>query len=119
MALEHQVSELRELPTRVDGLRSEISQLRTTMRDEFFAIRGEMATKKDLEAIRAEMATKKDLEAIRGEMATKNDLEALRGETLLGDEETRRQMRVLHEDVIGRLTLIQEGLSTARRRKPR
>jgi chromosome segregation ATPase len=35
-------------------------------------------------------------------------------------EETRRQMRVLHEEVIGRLALLQEGLaSNGRRRRKR
>ena len=44
-----------------------------------------------------------------------------------GDEETRRQMRVLHEDVIARIALLQKGLACAngrpsgsrRERKPR
>jgi len=37
-------------------------------------------------------------------------VETLRAEIRAGDEETRHQMRVLHEDVIGRLALLQEGL---------
>lgn len=40
---------------------------------------------------------------------------ALRDEIRSGDEETRRQMRLLHEDVIGRIALLQNGL----REKPR
>jgi len=35
--------------------------------------------------------------------------EGLRAEIRAGDEETRRLMRVLHEDVIARLSLIQEN----------
>ena len=34
---------------------------------------------------------------------------ALREEMRDGDEETRRQMRVLHEDLVGRIALLSEG----------
>jgi hypothetical protein len=33
----------------------------------------------------------------------------MRAEIRAGDEETRRQMRVLHEDVISRIALLSEG----------
>jgi len=44
---------------------------------------------------------------------------ALRVEIRAGDEETRQQMRVLHEDLVARIGLLQEGLtrSSARRAK--
>ena len=45
------------------------------------------------------------------------DLAALREEVRTGDEETRRQMRVLHEELISRIALLGEGRKTRRRRK--
>lgn len=74
------MTRLEELPARIDDLTLQVSQLRTEMRAEFSAVRGEMA------------------EQIGG-LAT--------------------QMRVLHEDVIGRIALLQEGLSGAPKRRPK
>ena len=56
-----------------------------------------------------------EFSAIRGEMATESF--AFRAE--IGD--LARQMRVLHEDLVGRIALIQEGLGGAKRKsaKPR
>lgn len=45
------------------------------------------------------------------------DIAALREEVRTGDEETRRQMRILHEEVISRIALLGEGDRTRRRRK--
>jgi hypothetical protein len=42
--------------------------------------------------------------------AVEVQLVAMRGEIRAGDEETRRHMRVLHEDVISRIVLLQEGI---------
>ena len=42
--------------------------------------------------------------------------EQLQAEIRAGDEESRRYMRVLHEEVISRIALIQEGLP-ARKKK--
>jgi hypothetical protein len=45
---------------------------------------------------------------IRSEFsATRSDL---RVEIRTGDEETRRYMRVLHEDLVGRIAALREGL---------
>jgi hypothetical protein len=74
------VTRLEELPGRIDDLTLQVSQLRTEMRDEFSAIRAEMAEQ---------------------------------GRTL------GMQMRVLHEDVIGRLTLLQEAQTSPPKRKSR
>jgi hypothetical protein len=41
--LEHRVTRLEELPARIDDLTSQVSQLRVEMRDEFSAVRTEMA----------------------------------------------------------------------------
>jgi hypothetical protein len=47
-------------------------------------------------------------------MATQGD--QLRAEMREGDEETRRYMRVLHEEVLERLQRIEEGRPRTRRR---
>ena len=104
LKLEEQMTSLQELPKRIDELALQVSQLRTDMRGEFSAVRSEMAT---------------GLADVRREMATKADLATVRGEIKEGDEETRRQMRVLHEDVISRLTLLREGIAASSRKKPR
>ena len=61
--------------------------------------------------MRGEIATA--VETLRGEIAAGDHaLEVnLRTEIRAGDEETRLQMRVLHEDLVGRLALLQEGMS--------
>jgi hypothetical protein len=105
------VTILEELPARIDDLTLQISQLREEMRGEFAAVRGEMDS--GFAAVRAEMHAG-DEEARR----------ALREEIRAGDEETRRvlrdqiragdaeimgQARMLHEDLMSRLALMQEG----------
>ena len=42
-------------------------------------------------------------------LATRADLEQLRAEMVEGDEETRRLMRALHEEVLSRIALLAEG----------
>jgi len=68
--LEEKVGALEQLPARVAAVESQLVQLRTEMRDEFSALRGEIRE---------------------------------------GDEETRRFMRMLHEDLVGRIALLQEA----------
>jgi Fic family protein len=107
LTLEQQMSELREIPARVSRLESNISQLRAEMRDEFSAIRGEMATLGD--TLRGEMAA--GFGAVRDDMAT------FRADMIAGDEETRRHARMLHEDLVGRIALIQEDMPRRTNRK--
>ena len=75
--LEKRVTILEQLPSRVDALSVQISQLRDEMQDGFSAMRAR-------------------IEAV--------------------DERLSTQMRVLHEDVIARLVLIQEGRPRRRKR---
>ncbi|MEQ1759414.1 MAG: hypothetical protein ABL986_13920 [Vicinamibacterales bacterium] len=86
--LEHMVERLKELPDRVAALESQFVQLRLEMRDGFSDIRSEMSA-----------------------MGV-----GLRAEIQAGDEETRRYMRALHEDVISRIATIGEGRPSRRRR---
>lgn len=80
--LEEHVTNLQQLPARIDALSVQISQLQEDMGARF-------------------SATEK----------------ALREEILAGDERILAQVRVLHEDVISRLALIQEGRPRPRRRR--
>jgi hypothetical protein len=91
-SLEERVTLLEQLPARVDGLALQIVQLREEMHAEFSAIRTE--SQAGFSAIRTESGETR---------------RSLREEIRTGDEETRRQMRLLYEDVIARLVLIQEG----------
>ena len=82
--LQKRVTRLEELPARIDDLTSQVSQLRTEMRDEFSAVRTEMAGGFTAAAVRTDT-----LEAKTDGLAV--------------------QMRMLHEDVIARIALLQEG----------
>jgi len=88
--LEHRVTELEQLPARIDDLTSQVSQLRSEMRGEFSAVRLEIA---------AQGATVRAIDE--------------------RSEAIGIQMRVLYEDVVSRLSLLQDGLPARRRRKPR
>jgi hypothetical protein len=91
--LERKVEGLELLPVRMTALESQILQLDKDMRAEFSAMRQEMAT-------------------------AVSELEQRLSERISsGDEETRRYMRVLHEDVIERLSRIQEGPPPRRRKR--
>ena len=83
--LERRVELLEQLPERMTALESQFVLLRDEMRAEFSTARGE---------IRA------------GDEDTRR---VLRDEIRTGDEETRRYMRVLHEDLVTRITLLGEG----------
>ena len=76
---------LEELPARIDDLTLQISQLREEMRGEFSAVREEMRA---------------------GDEETRR---TLREEIRAGDAEIMSQARTLHEDVLSRLALLQEG----------
>ena len=79
IVVENEMDELRGLPDRFAALESDILQFRTEVRGEFSAVREEM----------------------RHEIQRTIDL--LRSEIRAGDAETRRYMRVLHEEVLTRI----------------
>ena len=115
--LEQRVGDLQSLPERVAGVESQILQLRGEMHGEFSAIRGEMHS--EFSAVRDEMHS--EFSAVRDELRTGLRSHAERLEKLESamvalrqdNEETRSQARMLHEEVLARLALLQEG----RRRK--
>ena len=87
---------------RVGSLQMQVVQLREELHGEFSAIRGEVA------------ALGSDL---RTEMRALNAETVARLETKIeaGDEETRRHMRLLHEDVIERIARLGEHPAPRRR----
>jgi hypothetical protein len=93
---EERLALLEALPARVGAVELQIRQLRGEIGEQFSAIRQEL---------RAEI--KAEGEAIRTELRT---------EIREGDEETRRYMRVLHEEVLARISTIQEGRPRRRKR---
>jgi hypothetical protein len=88
--LERKVEALETLPARMTRVELQLVQLRDEMRAEFSAIRGDADADVTLSSLRQEIRA--------------------------GDEETRRYMRRLHEDVIGRLAIIQEGQRPRKKR---
>jgi len=87
--LEQTVAELASLPARMAAVELQIVQLRDEMQVGFSAVRQEMAVMRD--DLRTEL---------------KSTAESLRADIREGDEETRRYMRVLHEDVIARIAAL-------------
>ena len=82
MSNKRRVEILEQLPERVTALEAQIVQLRDEMRAEFSATRAE--------------ARAGDEHVVR----------SLREEIRAGDEETRRFVRILHEEVIARIKLL-------------
>jgi hypothetical protein len=97
-SLERRLTELERLPARIDDLTSQISQLRTEIRGEFSAVRVEMVGLGS---------------ALRIEMAEQGAASAAR------DEAIGIQMRVLHEDVVSRIGVLQEGMPARPKRSGR
>jgi predicted phage gp36 major capsid-like protein len=80
--LERRVELLEQLPERVTALEVQIVQLRDEMRAEFSATRAE------------------------GRAGDEHVVRTLREEIRAGDEETRRFMRVLYEDLVARIEIL-------------
>ena len=115
--LERRVTDLETLPDRITAIESQIVQLRTEMRGEFSAVREEIRTGDRVLGERIDETTR-----VLGERLdeTTRVLQRLEETTrVLGEriDENGRHMRVLHEDVIGRLAIIEEGQSARRRRR--
>ena len=118
--LEEKVERLEMLPARIDNLEVQILQFREEVRAEFSATRAEFLARIALTeaALLHEM---NQIDERRGQ-ETRHELGKALAETRTeliariaeGDEETRRYMRVLHEEVIARIATIGEG---ARRRE--
>jgi outer membrane murein-binding lipoprotein Lpp len=93
--LERKMESLEGLPGRVSAAELQIVHFRGEMHEQFSAVRQE-------------------IQAVRSELG--GEIQTLRAEIQAGDEETRRYMRVLHEEVLSRIAAIQEGRVRRRRR---
>ena len=118
--LERKVMALGKLTDRVVSLESQIVHLRAEVHDEFSAIRNDMTTefaavRSEAAAFRVEMvaefaAVRSEAAAFRTEVVA--EFAATREAAKAGDEETRRYMRILHEDVIERIARLGENRAT-------
>jgi hypothetical protein len=114
-ALELRVTGLEELPGRMDRLESQIVQLREENRVEHSAIRAELqagheSLRTEIQSVHEEMHAMHA--ALRAEMQSLNaGLKAeLKAELKEQADRQERLTRVLHEDLIGRIAAIGEGL---------
>src|SRR5262245_27586600 len=112
---EQRLTTLERLPERMTALESQILQLRTEMRAEFSAVCSELRAEIQAGDDRVTRTLREEIRS--GDEETRR---VLREEIRAGDEETRRvlreeiaalgtHMRVLHEEVISRISTIQEG----------
>ena len=94
---------------RLGLVESQFVQLRTEMRDEFSAVRQEMAelpTKQDL----AGFATRAEMHAMKAEL--QDDIYGVNRDLTGHILETQRQMRVLYEDLVARINTLGESRSS-------
>jgi hypothetical protein len=99
--LERKVEILERLPERVTAVELQLVQLRDEMRAEFSATRAEMRTG-DEETHRLLRESEEETRRLLRE----------------GDEETRRYMRILHEDVIARISMLERPRRPRKKRDP-
>jgi DNA anti-recombination protein RmuC len=116
--LEGKVERLEKLPARIDGLEVQILQFREEVRAEFSATRAEFLARIALtEAALLHEMNQLDENGVARDQETRRQLAVSLAETRAeliariaeGDEETRRYLRVLHEEVIARIATIGEG----------
>jgi len=135
--LEGDVNALRQLPEQVSAVASDVAALRgnvTALRGDITELQGDVTQLKvDMTEVRGDITQlKRDMTEVRGALSdgggalinvgaefavVRAEFAAVREEIRTGDEETRRQMRVLHEEVISRIALVAEGRKTRRRGK--
>ncbi len=127
--LEQKVEGLETLPGRVHAVELQIVQLREEMHAGFSALRadfrGELQSeiRGSRDSLKSELQAeiRASLDSVRNELrveirASRDSLKSeLQAEIRAGDEETRRYMRVLHEEVISRIATI-GGARQSRRR---
>ena len=109
--LEQKVGNLESLPDRVAAVESQILQLRSELKVEFSAIRQHL----DHHDERFAQVDRRFDQVDRRFDQVDQRFDQLENHIREGDEETRHQMRILHEEVINRIALLQEH----RGRRPR
>jgi septation ring formation regulator EzrA len=125
-ALEHKVHGLATLPARVGAVERELKEFRADVDAEFGRVHAEFGrvhvefgkVHTELAGGRDEFATVRDeFATVRDEFATvRSEFATVRSEIRQGDEETRRYMRVLYEDLVERIKIMGEGIEELRRR---
>src|SRR5215213_4657332 len=95
--LERRMTTLEELPARVGALESQVVQLRKEMHDEFSALRGDVRV--------GDEETRRDLRL---------EIKAMGDRLEAGIDDAKRLARVLHEEVIERISRIGEVLNGRR-----
>jgi F0F1-type ATP synthase membrane subunit b/b' len=110
--LERGVEILEQLPDRVTALEVQIVELRGEMRAEFSATRNEAreGDQRVLQTLRADIRAgdERVIQTLRQEIHAGDEhvVQTLRQEIRAGDEETRRFMRILHEDLVERIEIL-------------
>ena len=99
--LEQKVEELQRPPSRMAAVESQILQLRDEMHVEFSAIQDRLG------------AIDQRFEEVLTRLQEGDD--KTRAQLHEDDEKTRRYMRMLHEEVLNRISLLQEGRGRRRR----
>jgi chromosome segregation ATPase len=116
--LEQKVGNLESLPDRVAAVESQILQLRSELRVEFSAIRQHLDhhDKRFAQVDRRFDQVDRRFDQVDQRFDQVDQrFDQLENHIREGDEETRHQMRMLHEEVINRIALLQEH----RGRRPR
>ena len=126
--LEERVTSLEELPPRMAGLELQIVQLRTEMHAEFSAVRGEIRLV-DVRLGSVEAGLREEIrslgtglrEEIRSvETGLREEIHSVETGLRLAIDEAQVQTRVLFEDFVARLAVVDEGKNVpARKRKPK
>ena len=110
--LERGVEILEQLPDRVTALEVQIVELRGEMRAEFSATRAEARERDELvlQTLREEIRAGDEhvIQTLRQEIHAGDEhvVQTVRQEIRAGDEETRRFMRILHEDLVDRIEIL-------------
>jgi hypothetical protein len=104
-------NDVKGLRVDVTTLQNDVKELRvdvTALQGDFKSLRSDLTVlRTDFESFRVEV--RGEFVSVRTGASAMED--RLRVEIRAGDEETRRQMRVLHEEVISRIALLQEGMN--------
>jgi archaellum component FlaC len=118
-ALEHKVHGLETLPARVGAVERELKEFRADVDAEFGRVHAEFGrVHVEFGKVHTELAGGRDeFATVRDEFATvRSEFATVRSEIRQGDEETRRYMRVLYEDLVERIKIMGEGIEELRRR---
>ncbi|MDQ3346372.1 MAG: hypothetical protein M3545_00230 [Acidobacteriota bacterium] len=122
--LEERVTSLEELPPRMAGLELQIVQLRTEMHAEFSAVRGEIRSV-DVRLGSVEAGLREEIRSVdvrlgSVEAGLREEIRSVETGLRQAIGEAQVQTRVLFEDFVARLAVVDEGKNvTSRRRKPK